>query len=332
MPRMRILSAAEQARFDHPPVFDSAERKRYFDFPGFVIDVAQGLRGPVNRIGFLLAYGYLRATRRFFPPDTYPARDIAYVARALGLPLDTFTPNRYAKMSRLRNQTRILDLQGFQPFEAQAEDQLITKIAAMARVHLKPRLMFARCTDFLIEKRIQLPSVRRLTDLIRAQPSARKRDLIRLVDTNLSPDLRTMGDDLFMQEDGSNRYRLTLLEKTSQSVRPGKIRKTATDFETLSDLYRKITSVLEILDIGPEGVRYYAGGVQRGRTFQLQRRLDADRYLHAIAFIADQHHRLQDAMVDMLFSVMQSFEAAAARDHKDEVFARSKTESGPKRT
>ena len=102
--------------------------------------------------------------------------------------------------------------------------------------------------------------------------------------------------------------------------------------KTLSDLYRKITSVLEILDIGPEGVRYYAGGVQRGRTFQLQRRLDADRYLHAIAFIADQHHRLQDAMVDMLFSVMQSFEAAAARDHKDEVFARSKTESGPKRT
>ena len=116
MPRMRILSAAEQARFEHPPVFDSAERKKYLDFPGFVIDVAKGLRAPVNRIGFLLAYGYFRATRRFFAPETFHARDIAYVSRALDLPLDTFTPDGYAKMSRLRSQARILHLQGLQPW------------------------------------------------------------------------------------------------------------------------------------------------------------------------------------------------------------------------
>ncbi|MCY3874159.1 MAG: DUF4158 domain-containing protein, partial [Rhodobacteraceae bacterium] len=102
MPRMRILSAAEQAHFEHPPVFDSAERKKYLDFPGFVIDVAKSLRAPVNRIGFLLACGYFRATRRFFAPETFHARDIAYVSRALDLPLDTFTPGGYAKMSRLR--------------------------------------------------------------------------------------------------------------------------------------------------------------------------------------------------------------------------------------
>ena len=136
MPRMRILSAAEQARFEHPPVFDSTERKKYLDFPGFVIDVAKGLRAPVNRIGFLLAYGYFRATRRFFAPETFHARDIAYVSRALDLPLDTFTPDGYAKMSRLRSQARILDLQGFQPFDARAEGLLITEIAKMARVHL----------------------------------------------------------------------------------------------------------------------------------------------------------------------------------------------------
>ena len=92
MPRMRILSAADQARFEHPPVFDSAERKRYFNFPRFVMDAAQDLRGPANWIGFLLAYGYFRASRRFFLPDTYLERDIAWVSRAIDLPLDTFTP------------------------------------------------------------------------------------------------------------------------------------------------------------------------------------------------------------------------------------------------
>lgn len=325
MPRMRILSAAEQARFEHPPAFNSVERKKYLDFPGFVIDVAKSLRAPVNRIGFLLAYGYFRATRRFFAPETFHARDIMYVSRALDLPLDTFTPDAYAKMSRLRSQARILDLQGFQPFDARAENQLIAEIAKMACVHLKPRIIFGHCIDFLIANRIQLPGARRLTDLIRARLSERKEDLIRLVDTNLPPDLRATLDGLFVQEDGGNRYLLTLLSRISQSTRPGKIRKTAADLEILTDLYGRIAPVLEILDIGSEGVRHYAGGVHRSEMFQLQRRSDADRYLHAIAFIADQHHRLQDAMVDMLLSVMQSFRTTVDREHKEEVFTQRKT-------
>ena len=49
MPRMRILSAAEQARFEQPSVFEGTERKEFLEFPGFAIDVAKSLRGPVVR-------------------------------------------------------------------------------------------------------------------------------------------------------------------------------------------------------------------------------------------------------------------------------------------
>lgn len=54
MPRMRILSAADQARLEQPPVFDSVERKRHFDFPRTVVETAQGMRSSTGRIGFLL--------------------------------------------------------------------------------------------------------------------------------------------------------------------------------------------------------------------------------------------------------------------------------------
>ena len=286
------------------------------------MDVAQGLRGPANQIGFLLAYGYFRAAQRFFSPEQYRERDIAFVSRVIAASPSAFSVKAYKERTRLRHQKLILDRLGYQPFDAQAEAHLVTEIATMVRAHLKPRLIFRRCIDVLIEKRIQVPGVRRLTDLFRAELSARKSTLVRLVDTHLTPHLRQMLDDLFMQEDGANRYRLTLLKTFSQSAAPGKIKETAADFETLSDMYRQITSVFEGLAIGTEGIRYYAGGVQRSEMFQLQRRSHADRYLHAIAFIADQHHRLQDAMVDLLLSVMQSFETAATRDHKEEVFAR----------
>ena len=33
MPRMNILNAVEREAFDSPPVFNSFQRKQYFDFP-----------------------------------------------------------------------------------------------------------------------------------------------------------------------------------------------------------------------------------------------------------------------------------------------------------
>ena len=94
MPRMRILNAAEQARFEHPPVFSAAERRRHFDLSQSVMHVARCLWGPANRIGFLVTYGYFRAARRFFPPERYHERDIGFVSHAPGLPPDSFPPEK----------------------------------------------------------------------------------------------------------------------------------------------------------------------------------------------------------------------------------------------
>ena len=324
MPRMRILSAAEQDRFERPPTFDSIERKRFFEFPRSAMDVAGELRTPASQIGFLLAYGYFRAVRRFFSPNDFHARDIAYVANVTGVSPD-FSSETYTDTTRLTNHKRILELHGFRPFDDQAEAQVVTEIATMARVHLKPRLIFGRCIDFLIEKRIQVPRCRRLTDLIRAGLNRHRDDLVRTVEAHMTTEVRQVLDEMFTQEDGINRYRLTLLKKISQSMRPRKIAETAFDFETISDLYRQIASVLDVIDIGTAGMRYFAGSVSRSRIFQLKQRTTSDRHLHAIAFIAHQHHRLQDALVDMLLNAMSSFENTVKRDHKDQVFAQRQT-------
>ena len=46
MPRMNILNAVEREAFDSPPVFNSFQRKQYFDFPSKLRRVAAGLRSP----------------------------------------------------------------------------------------------------------------------------------------------------------------------------------------------------------------------------------------------------------------------------------------------
>ncbi|OJI94822.1 TnpA family transposase [Planktotalea frisia] len=187
----------------------------------------------------------------------------------------------------------------------------------MARMHLKPRLIFDRCVDFLIQRRVQVPSAHRLNDLIRASLHERKAEMIALMDSQLLAETRNLLDDLFTAPDAQNRYRLTLLKRLSQSTSPSRIKEAVADFAILSELHHQLGDILVQLDLGTAGIRYFAGGVLRSEIFQMRRRDQNDRYIHAAAFVAHQFYRCQDNMVDLWLSVMASFKTAAARDYQE---------------
>jgi hypothetical protein len=48
MPRMNILNAVEQEAFESTPVFNSFQRKQYFDFPQAIQQATVNLRTPAN--------------------------------------------------------------------------------------------------------------------------------------------------------------------------------------------------------------------------------------------------------------------------------------------
>jgi TnpA family transposase len=289
--------------------------KKFLDFPKFLLTTAATMRNPDHQIGFLVSCGYFRATRRFFAPVDFWERDLAYVASQLGHPLSSTV--QYPDRTRQRHQKIILDFHGFAPFDQGASYALVTEIATMARMHLKPRLIFDRCVDFLIQHRVQVPSAYRLNDLIRAGLHDRKAELIALMDSQLPAEARLLLDDLFSAPDDQNRYRLTLLKKLSQSTSPSRIKEAVADFEVLSELHDRLDAVLSILDLGTAGIRYFAGSVLRSEIFQMQRRERNDRHIHAAAFVAHQFYRCQDNMIDLWLSVMASFKSAAARDYQE---------------
>jgi hypothetical protein len=66
MARMKIFSASEEEAIESPPVFNSAERKRFFSLPAALSESAVALRTPTNRVRFLLAAGYFKARHKFF--------------------------------------------------------------------------------------------------------------------------------------------------------------------------------------------------------------------------------------------------------------------------
>lgn len=324
MPRMSILSTQEQEDYDHPPVFDYAERKQIFSLPKSLLKTAQALRTSSSQIGFALMCGYFRASKRFFLPHHFHNRDIGAVAKLLNLNETDFKPDAYKETTRLRHQKRVIDFYGFQLFNFAAEQLVKTEIAAMMRSQLKPKLIFERCLDLLIQNRITLPHSNFLTDLIRRGLKKRRQELNKLVDACLLPDSRQLLEDLFEMDKGESRYRLTLLKKLSQSTRPTRIKESVVDFQTLSELYQQFVDILPVLDLGSEGIRYYAGSVAKSQIFQLTRRADSDRYVHAIAFITHQLYRLQDNLVDVWLNVVRSFQNTVSREHKEQIFTQRK--------
>lgn len=179
----------------------------------------------------------------------------------------------------------------------------------------------------LIRNKVQIPGYHRLTELILSSLNQHQRELVALVKDVLTPDMKILIDSLFVQaETGSDqptkttRYKLTLLKNLSQSTRPTKVREKANDLNYLAELYRELTPVLSAMNRNYEGIRYYAGSVIKAKIFQLHQRSDEDRYVHVTAFIAHQYYRLQDNLVDVVLSVVQSFQNSAQREHKEQSY------------
>jgi hypothetical protein len=320
---MKILNEAEQVLFDRPPQLSSIERRRVFDLPVAVWSAANDMQSVSGKIGFLVSAGYFRSARRFFLTSDFHGHDIAYVAARLGVGANGFDSAAYSARNRQRHRLQVLELAGFRPFDAGAARLLEIELETMARSHSGPAQIFWRAVDWLVSKRIEIPTSFRLTQAVSRAVQQRERAVAKLITQTMTSEVRQLLDNLFQREEtaaGQSPYRLTLLKKLSQSTRPTKIRERLVDLGVLKELYGKVAPILSVLNLGSEGVRYFAGSVARMRTANLRRRADDDMQVHLVAFIAHQYFRLHDNLVDVLLIAVKTFENAAVREHRDWCF------------
>jgi hypothetical protein len=102
MPRLKIFNSLERAAFESPPVFNGSERKRFFSLPLLLKESLVNLRTPTNQVCFLVAAGYFKARRKFFPRQFHP-NDIAHVARQIGVDPVEIRVDAYSKESCARH-------------------------------------------------------------------------------------------------------------------------------------------------------------------------------------------------------------------------------------
>jgi len=229
MPRPRILNATEREARDKPPALNAAERRRAFDMPSSLTELAASVRDPAQRIGFLVSAVCFVGARRFFSPRDCRARDVVCAARRRRLPPDLFEPDFHAARTRQRHEIAVLQAHRMHRLDREREAELVIDIDAMAATHLRPKLIFWRCLDLLAQRRVRLPREHRLTALIAFAMARRKQQLVERVEMMLTPELRPALDSLFAaagdgtQDTGpgrgsGRRDRLIFLKKLTQST------------------------------------------------------------------------------------------------------------------
>ena len=330
MPRMNILNAVEQEAFESAPVFNSFQRKQYFDFPQAIQQATANLRTPANQLCFLLSCGYFKASKRFFSARTFHPRDVEYVVGRTGLRLEQIELHLYAKETSSRHRGFILDFYGFKPFRPHGRPVLAEEIARLLRSQIKPKVIFWRCVDVLIREKIEVPGYFPLADQILSAIKTQNQTLAATIERTLDTATRAVLDDLLTQEPlagdtvhgKTSAYKLTLMKKLSQSTKPSKVKERVADLDLVRGLYHQLSPALQAIALKPGGIQYYAHSVIRSEIFQLTRRGDPERYLHLLAFIAHQYYRLQDNLVDVLLASLRSFQNGAIREHKELCYAR----------
>jgi TnpA family transposase len=327
---MNILNAVEQEAFESAPVFNSFQRKQYFDFPQAIQQATANLRTPANQLCFLLSCGYFKASKRFFSARTFHPRDVEYVVGRTGLRLEQIELHLYAKETSSRHRGFILDFYGFKPFRPHGRPVLAEEIARLLRSQIKPKVIFWRCVDVLIREKIEVPGYFPLADQILSAIKTQNQTLAATIERTLDTATRAVLDDLLRQEPlagdtvpgKTSAYKLTLMKKLSQSTKPSKVKERVADLDLVRGLYHQLSPTLQAIALKPGGIQYYAHSVIRSEIFQLTRRGDPERYLHLLAFIAHQYYRLQDNLVDVLLASLRSFQNGAIREHKELCYAR----------
>ena len=304
MTLISVLSKAEAKEFDEPPIFNSIDRKRFYNLNATLQNTIDKLRTPTNKVCFLTSYAYFKAQKRFYD-GKFQEQDINYACRLLNIDTALVSLKSYSRKIRLDHQLLIMNILGYSPFNDSANDNLNNLVYQHVKSYKSLRLVFTEMVDYLLLHKITIPRYRQFANIISAQLHKYKLDINECLTNCLDKQIKLQLNALLHQGD-DNQYTLRFLKHYNQSLQPGNIRDNLQDFNSIKSLYSLVEKPFIALDLNHEGAMYLTRFVKRNRSLHLSQRIDSTRYVSLIAFIAYQYFQGHDILAEILLQSAQS--------------------------
>jgi len=302
-----ILTVQEIDRFDSPPKFQIQERSFYFEIDSFLSKTLSKLKTDTNKAGFVLNYGYFKASKKFFSPKQFRRKDLTYICRILNLNTNEIDFSTYQPRIYSYHKSLILQHLGWKPFEEKYIAHFQTN---MGHINVgSTQEFFSTVIEFLQTNKIEIPGYWSLAFFI-SKPIA---DL----ENRLLKDVKDLSckntSDVLEEFSQKIKGNPDVFKKIDASLRPMRIRESLKDFEYFKSCFHALTPILQKLSLPPSSIEYYATWIYKAEVVQLKSLQPSKLHLYLICYIQHQYCLRQDALVDIFLRCVQSSLNAARR-------------------
>jgi hypothetical protein len=331
MTEIKIWSDIEIEIYDHPPSFNSIQRKKFLTLPVKLKKRTQSFYTTANKVGFHLMFGYFKARRRFFLPERFNPFDIRFIGKRLGLLFFDGLLDDYNRKTYNRHRKIILAHFGYDSFKLQKHHLLITQLITKSLWSFdRAHLILGNILDWLEYRHIELPSYYALQTILTIAIRKRDRTLHQTLDKLLQPNHKTALDHLLIKSNAAATentkavYAFTSLKKLIRKDNPKSIRANIDKHELVWQIFQQIQSLLPELELNEAAIRYFGELVIKYKSSQITQRSLADKYLLLLGFTAFQIRSYEDQLVDILLSACRGGLNTAHHKHKEYLFASRK--------
>ncbi|MFH0754947.1 MAG: Tn3 family transposase, partial [Candidatus Omnitrophota bacterium] len=299
------------------------ERKQFFRLSSAGFDIVGSLRTPTNKVGFVLLYGYFKATNKFFRAKDFLKSEIDFLCENFHVPSGSIDFSEYEATTLDRHQKIILDLMSCTPFTDETKQLLLQEALELCAGHMRPKVIFSTLVDFLKEKRIEVPTYYILAEIITAALNQYENSFRASLSAIITKeDMRHL--DSLLESCGGNpnllTYKLTSLKKSSHSLRPRHIKSNIKNLIYFKKLYDHLSPIIGRLDLDTTTILYHAGFVMKAPTYQVFQQSGVDRYLYLLCFLIHRYYTLNDLLVDALIHASRNAHNTALRRHQEHCY------------
>ena len=314
-----ILSGQEKQEFVNPPKFNSEQRKKYYALPVVLMKKFNQNKTTVSKVIFILQYGYLKARGSFYTSN-FDQKDIDYICNRYNLDKVNIEETYIYSSTQVKHQDTILKFLGYADFNNYYKDLIQKEIYDLLQFEHKPKVILYKIVEYLRHSKVEVPTLHKLTAIIRNQIINHKNKLGEMVLKHLTPAAMISLDSLTKKDkntDSQVKYPLTSLKIHHQSTKTTKIIDNVEYQEKIQLLFHQIKNILPHLPLRDEGIDYYAQMTQKYPVTQLEQLSIATKYLHLIAFIAHKYYYMEDLLIITYLKGERSITNSVKREYKN---------------
>ncbi len=307
--RLKILDADEIGAVYGLPVFDDEDRAFYFTLSPPERAILSQLHGLKSSIYYILQLGYFKARRQFFVFNLQQvATDAQHVQRSY-FPDYMLVDLDITKVTRLKQQSLILELLQYRVCGEEERQQMRMKAQQVAQISSRPIYVFRELMAYLTRQRLIAPGYTVMQEMIGDVLQREKERLIAIAKFHLTDDTVTALNDLLANPRGL--YEITRIKREPKDFSIKEINEEIRRGEQIKLLYAVAQTVLPLLDISNESIKYYASLINYYSVFQMSQLEGNLAHIYLLCFVQYRYQRLHDNLINcFIYRVRQLLDEA----------------------